>query len=100
MYKSIKGGDEAKEELDKQLVVYENELKSMNRKFIGDELLISKQMIQISFCSRLSSGATSFYCSSKWIGTVETSPQGELLVYMMKVGGGGGVGGKKLCGFY
>lgn len=65
MFKALRGGDEAKEELDKQLVAFENELKNVNQKFIGGEPLIFKRMIQISFCSQLSSEPTSFYRSSK-----------------------------------
>lgn len=45
-YKSIRGGDDAKEELYKQLAALEKELKERNTKFIGGELL-SIILIQI-----------------------------------------------------
>lgn len=37
MYKALKGEDEAKEELDKHLVAFENELKNVNQTFMGGE---------------------------------------------------------------
>ena len=36
-YKALWGGDEAKEERDKQLAAYEKELNDRNTKFIGGE---------------------------------------------------------------
>ena len=45
-YKSIRGGDDAKEELYKQLAALEKELKERNTKFIGGELF-SIILIQI-----------------------------------------------------
>ena len=65
MYKALKGEDEAKEELDKHLVAFENELKNVNQTFMGGEPFIFKLMIQILFCSQLSIETTSFSCSSK-----------------------------------
>ena len=101
MYKARKDGDEAKEELDKQLVAFENELK--NQKFIGGEPFIFKQMInKILFCSQLSIEATSFSCSSKQIDTVEPSSQGifAFAVYMMgRNWGGGGARGHGIKNF-
>ena len=58
MYKAFKSGDEAKQELDKQLAAFENELKDGNKKFIGGEPFIIKQMIQILFCLQLSMEVT------------------------------------------
>ena len=66
MYKTLKGEDGAKEELDKHLVAFENELKNVNQTFIGGELFIFKLMIQIfPFYSQLSVNASSFPSSSK-----------------------------------
>ena len=54
MYKTLKGEDGAKEELDKHLVAFEKELKNVNQTFIGGEPFIFKLMIQIfPFCSQL-----------------------------------------------
>ena len=38
-YKALRGGDEAKEEWDKQLAAYEKELNDRNTKFIGGKPL-------------------------------------------------------------
>ena len=76
MYKAFKGGDEAKQELDKQLAAFENELKDGNKKFIGGEPFIIKQMIQILFLFTAFNGGncTHFYCSSNFLPSGTSPP--------------------------
>lgn len=45
MYRTLTGAVEAEQELHKQLAVLENELKNGNKKFIGGEPFIFKQLI-------------------------------------------------------
>ena len=45
IYRTLKGADEAEQELHKQLAELENELKNGNKKFIGGEPFIFKQLI-------------------------------------------------------